>query len=638
MRCGYGVDDAYGNVHPGGPRLMRRPFRWLIATAGASLACALLPAAALAASPPEIEWTSAWNLTPNDATLGAGIDTNGLYTGYEYQIDTNASYDFTQFDCPFEFPGSAKCESITDGGPLPVGLVEPSPEYIPAGSGTQSVSLDLASIGATLQPGTTYHYRVIASTGGQIVDSPDQTFTTPLAPTPAVESESDSDVTEHGATLEAKINSEDLPEGAYYQFQVVENTNEYLPGLTCPVPLLPPYQDDADCDSPDSSPHTPGALPLGYIAKGPEGQSVSLSLAAAGVTLQPGTTYHYRVLAAKRVQSEDGVDWQGPFADGPDRTFTTPPASKVPVIEGLSASHITQDDATLEARINPEGLETTYELWMEDPCRSPMECIRVPLLASGTIPATATNESLSIDLASSGEHLNIEPGMTYGYWMIAKNAAGTTEVQKTFKTLPTSTAPVIESVSVSNLAPTDATLEAQINTEGQSTSYEFLLSYDPCPECEDFETVRIDLPSGLLLPSFQNQSVSLDLASVGVTLRHGGEYEYSLRAINASGKTEARTQTFRAPSPPIVEPLGSITSPGPNGPMPSASNDGSQSAGSGSSSPTTPGMSSTLGTSSKTGVGTTGSKPKAKHGKHHKRKHHGKKAAKGPAKGKKQKR
>jgi hypothetical protein len=619
---------------------MRRPLRWLIAMAGASLAIALLPAAALAASQPSIAWTDAWNLVPNDATVGAEIDPEGLPHGvyYQFQVVTNTSEYLPEIACsekeiePLEVDG---CMGSRVPDALPIREI--------SGTGGKFVNLDLEKAGMTLKPGTTYHYRVLAVKALASEDTlqweppaviaPDQTFTTPLASTPAVESEADSHVTEHGATLEAKINSEDLPEGAYYQFQVVKNTSEYLPELACPEPdVLPPYRGD-DCDSPDSGPHTLGALPIGYIAKGPEGQSVSLDLSAAGMTLQPDTTYHYRVLAAKRVQSEDGVDWQSPFAEGPDQTFTTPSVGNAPVIEGLSASHITQDDATLEAQINPEGLETTYELWMEDPCRPPMECIRVPRLLYGTIPATATSESLSIDLANSGEHLNIEPGMTYGYWVIAKNAAGTTEVQKTLKTLPASTAPVIESVSVSNLTPTDATLGAQINTEGQSTSYEFLLSYDPCPECEDLETVKIDLPSGLLLPSFQNQSVSLDLASVGVTLRHGGEYEYSLRAINASGKTEARTQTFRAPPPPVVEPLGSTTSPGPIGNEPEVPLANGLQTGSGGSS--TPLGTGALGASSKTGAGTMGGKPKAKHGTHHK--HHGKKAPKHTAKSKKHK-
>ena len=92
-------------------------------------------------------------------TSGTQIDTESLYTAYELEIDTNASYNYTQADCPLPVPGYAQCDSITDGEPLPAGLVEPSPEEIPAGSGIESVSLDLASIGTTLQPATTYHYR-----------------------------------------------------------------------------------------------------------------------------------------------------------------------------------------------------------------------------------------------------------------------------------------------------------------------------------------------------------------------------------------------------------------------------------------------------------------------------------------------
>ena len=128
---------------------------------------------------PVIESESVSNLSEHDATLEATIDTSGLYTGYEFQIDKNGSYDLPGPVCPFEFAADAECDAIRAGEPLPAGLLEPQPQYIPAGSGKQSVSLDLASIGATLQPGTTYHYRVIAANGaGPTIDGPDQTFTT----------------------------------------------------------------------------------------------------------------------------------------------------------------------------------------------------------------------------------------------------------------------------------------------------------------------------------------------------------------------------------------------------------------------------------------------------------------------------
>src|SRR5271163_3760511 len=150
----------------------------LVAVTGV-LALGAWSGSAAGAASPTIESVSVSGITEHDATLEAQIDTEGSYTGYWFQIDTNSSYDFTQADCPFDFPDYAECESITDGEPLPAGLVEPHPEYIQSGSGGQLVKLDLASIGATLEPATTYHYRVLASSGGYpIVVAPDQTFET----------------------------------------------------------------------------------------------------------------------------------------------------------------------------------------------------------------------------------------------------------------------------------------------------------------------------------------------------------------------------------------------------------------------------------------------------------------------------
>lgn len=151
----------------------------LLPLLGAALCSLAVPAASLASSSPTIESVSVSGVTEHDVTLEAQINTQGSYTGYWFQIDTNSSYDFTQADCPFEFPDDAECDSIAVGEPLPAGLVEPHPEYIQAGLGEQSVRLDLASIGATLQPSTTYHYRVLASSGGNpTVVYPDQTFET----------------------------------------------------------------------------------------------------------------------------------------------------------------------------------------------------------------------------------------------------------------------------------------------------------------------------------------------------------------------------------------------------------------------------------------------------------------------------
>jgi hypothetical protein len=208
-----------------------------------------------------------------------------------------------------------------------------------------------------------------------------------------------------------------------------------------------------------------------------------------------------------------------------------------------------------------------------------------------------------------------------------------------FATPPAGKAPVIESVSISHLTPTDATLEAQIDTEDLETEYAFQLWSSPCSKkgsgCELIREVK--LPSGAsLYPSSVPQSVSLDLNSVGVTLGTG-EYGFSVTAENEAGHTSAFGGVFEAPSG-VFEPLGPTVTPGPGSQTPVTPNDSDQSAGSGDSASTTLGASGAIGGSSKTGAGKTGGKPKAKRGKHHKHEHHGTKAAKHPAESKKHKR
>jgi hypothetical protein len=357
----------------------------LVIATGVVVSAAVLPTAALAASSPSIEWTNAWNLTPTDATLAAGIDPAGLPNGayYQFQVVQNTSEYLSEIACPprAELKGTDGCGPGPEvQGALPIGSV-------PDATKGETVTLDLAGAGMTLKPGTTYHYRVLAAKALQSEDmlrweppavvAPDQTFTTPLASAPSIESESTSSVTPTGATLEATVNSEALPQGAYYQFQLVKSTSEYLPELACPGPSLQMNSDDG-CNSPDSPRQpTAGALPIGFIAKGPEGQSVSQSLAAAGVTLQAGTTYHYRVLAVKRVQSEDGINWQGPPVAGPDRTFETQPVPFQPALGAI-------EPPPVNAQIEREFEE--HPPWDHPPTTPPPAAPKAVVAKGGVLP------------------------------------------------------------------------------------------------------------------------------------------------------------------------------------------------------------------------------------------------------------
>jgi hypothetical protein len=389
---------------------------------------------------------------------------------------------------------------------------------------------------------------------------------------PSIASESVSHITPTDATVEAQVNLHEAGAGAYYQFQLVKEPSEYASEILCPV-KLPPASDG--CDGTQSA----SALPIGFIPGNTAQPDVDLpailDLASAGVTLKPATTYHYRLLVARRVQTEDTTQWEPPTVYGADQTFTTPPA-----IESESVSNITATGATIEAQINTGGRETTYRVWVGNypECIEEMmeECessAKHPI--GGVLAGSSSPTRISVDVAQAWHALS--PGSSYIYNVDATNSDWAFEgsaygENKTFTT-PAAKAPAIDSESVSHLTPTDATLEAQINTKGLETTYNFYLQEAPlCLDfgCEIAEHEPIALPAGKLLGSFVAQSVSVDLNSAGVTLLPGADYRYWVTATNAAGPTRGQTQRFVAPEDG-VQPLNITTPPSTTGP---ASNSG----------------------------------------------------------------
>jgi hypothetical protein len=143
------------------------------------------------------------------------------------------------------------------------------------------------------------------------------------AASPSIEAESASNITATNATLEAEVNLHETTPGVYYQFQLVSDPSEYASEILCPPTLQPGY---SGCVGPTGA----GALPIGFlsgITLQPSATShASLDLASAGRTLEAGATYHYRVLVAKAIQTEDTIQWEEPTIFGADQTFTTPSA------------------------------------------------------------------------------------------------------------------------------------------------------------------------------------------------------------------------------------------------------------------------------------------------------------------------
>jgi hypothetical protein len=353
-----------------------------------------LPAAARASSsPPEVQ-TEPAEAIPGGARLKGNVNPGGLPTTYYfiYARDT----------CDEGCTPSKTAKS----GPLTGDTTQEVPAVEVTGlSGAGGSERYWYILVATNADGTVY---------GGLVNF------TPGASLPSIEGESVSHVTSTGATLEARIDPRGDQAGDYYQFQLVKDPSEYLSEIACP-----PRAELKGTDGCGPGPEVEGALPIGWVCGSCERiapwQQVQLDLASAGVTLKPATTYHYRVIAARAVQTEDTIQWEPPPVYGADQTFTTPPA---PVIDSVSVSHLTSTDATLEAQLNTEGLETSYQFRLESGCLWPQACpeITVYPLPSGKLLGSFVDQSVSLDLNSAG--VTLAPGVEYAYSVAATNAAG----------------------------------------------------------------------------------------------------------------------------------------------------------------------------------------------------------------------
>lgn len=98
-------------------------------------------------------------------------------------------------------------------------------------------------------------------------------------------------------------------------------------------------------------------------------------------------------------------------------------ASSVPQVGYRSASQVTKTSATIETVIDPEGGETTYEIFLEcqeaPQATSACEPLTVsPQLQHGSLPAGF--EAHTVTATVSG----LQPGYLYKYSVIASNSAG----------------------------------------------------------------------------------------------------------------------------------------------------------------------------------------------------------------------
>jgi phosphodiesterase/alkaline phosphatase D-like protein len=228
-----------------------------------------------------------------------------------------------------------------------------------AGSGTAAVNV--SGNLDNLKPGTTYHYRVVASNTDGTSRGSDAVFTT-LTPPDAVTG-SASSVTASSATLNGTVD----PNGRSTTFYFEYGTSTSYGTKTA-------------------------AKSAGSAANA---QSVNTVISG----LEAGRTFHFRLVA----QSDAGT------SVGKDATFTT---SGAPSVATGSVSAVAPTSATLHGSVTPNGLATTW--WFEYGTSTSYGSKTAPQSAG----SGASARSVSAGIKS------LRAGTTYHYRLVAQNSSG----------------------------------------------------------------------------------------------------------------------------------------------------------------------------------------------------------------------
>jgi phosphodiesterase/alkaline phosphatase D-like protein len=326
------------------------------------------------AEAPAVESESLSGVTAVDAKLEARVNPNYQATTYTFEY------------------ASAESVLVAGEGTKVAG------GSIPGGGG-QLVSSDLDD---ALAPNTPYFYRVVASNATGTTAGASEEFKTLVAPT--VSPGGVLEAMQTTATVTGTVNAEG-GEGTTYHVAYVDQAG-YEAAIA---------EDGAEYRriDPSVNPYAAGGTSSEQeFAAGNSAVEVAGPVQLA--ELQPGTTYHYALVAADR---------EGTTVIGPDQTLTTTPATPPHVNTG-GAEGVSQLSATLTGSVDTEELPTTSQFEFG-----------VAPYAGSVIPAATVSSSGSTTILSVTFNGDLQPGTTYYYRAIASNADGTsTGTEQSFTT------------------------------------------------------------------------------------------------------------------------------------------------------------------------------------------------------------
>jgi phosphodiesterase/alkaline phosphatase D-like protein len=404
-----------------------------------------------AVGPPVVALAAPTQVTKRTATLNGTVDPRGVTTAYHFEYGLTESY----------------------GTSTPAGNADP-------GSGEVAVSADLTG----LEPGTEYHYRLVATNDDGTTLGADTPFTTASLTRPVVTAEAATPVGKRTATLNATLNPNNLDTTYHFEYGL---TTAY--GDTTPAA-------NATANS--------GASPV----------------SAALTGLAPNTTYHFRLVAT----NDDGSTL------GDDGQFTTSALTPPDVFSGPTTS-ITPTGAKVSGTVNPHGVATTYHFEYGT------------TTGYGASTPAANAGFGTVGLAVSAALGNLAPATKYHVRLVAASADGTAHsTDGTFTTPPRPRPPQVSTGAAAGLSQTAATIAATVNPNGQATTYAFQYG----------RTTAYGARTPTRSAGAGRAAVAVRAALSGLQPRT--TYHYRVVATNPTGAVAGADRVFTTAAPPPAPP------------------------------------------------------------------------------------
>ena len=349
---------------------------------------------------------------------------------------------------------------------------------------TGAAALQIQATLTGLTGNATYHYRIVVSAGTEMFFGDDMTFTTtlerPLAATgtPAV-------VTPTSVRLIGAVNPKGQTTAVHFEYGL---TTAYGMNIT-----------------PDQSP-----------AAG----STVVDMWADVTGLNPGATYHYRLVAVSDAGTSYGNDisFQAISGGGTGDGIVDAP----PTVTTSGTADLTSSTATLLGTVNPNegttfvffeyGLNTAYGS------------------ATASVGIGNGNQPADVTLPVTG----LVPGTLYHYRLVASNSLGSSfggDMAFTAVYNP----PVCTTGAAAALSATSATLNGTVSARGTAAEVWF-----------DFGKDGVTFPDGIRgFPSSVSGDVETPVSADLTSLDGSQTYYYRVRAVSSGGTGTGDARTFQ---------------------------------------------------------------------------------------------